>query len=95
MQIVALDTTPLIYFIEENPNYLDVTDALFEAMFSGEFRVVGHRHHPQRYPKLMRVMFDWLEAKIQFHHQEAASLALLFLPVIPLTPAVLFFLAEQ
>ncbi|MBD2525053.1 hypothetical protein [Nostoc sp. FACHB-133] len=49
------------------------------------FRVVGHKHHPQYYPKLMRVMFDWFEAKIQFHHQEAASLALLFLPVIPLT----------
>lgn len=23
-QIVGLDTAPLIYFIEENPNYLDV-----------------------------------------------------------------------
>ncbi|MEH2411627.1 type II toxin-antitoxin system VapC family toxin [Nostoc sp.] len=39
-QIVGLDTAPLIYFIEENPNYLDVTDAFFEAMFSGEFSVV-------------------------------------------------------
>jgi len=37
---VGLDTAPLIYFIEENPNYLDVTDAFFEAMFSGEFSVV-------------------------------------------------------
>ncbi|MEH2375111.1 type II toxin-antitoxin system VapC family toxin [Nostoc sp.] len=39
-QIVGLDTAPLIYFIEENPNYLDVTDAFFEAMFSGKFSVV-------------------------------------------------------
>ncbi|MBC6436300.1 type II toxin-antitoxin system VapC family toxin [Nostoc sp. HG1] len=39
-QIVGLDTAPLIYFIEENPNYLDVTDAFFEAMFRGEFSVV-------------------------------------------------------
>ncbi|MCC5643767.1 PIN domain-containing protein [Nostoc sp. CHAB 5824] len=39
-QIVGLDTAPLIYFIEENPNYLDVTDAFFEAMFHGEFSVV-------------------------------------------------------
>ncbi|MFN6480986.1 type II toxin-antitoxin system VapC family toxin [Nostoc sp. DedQUE07] len=39
-QIVGLDTAPLIYFIEENPNYLDVTDAFFEAMFRGEFSLV-------------------------------------------------------
>lgn len=38
--IVGLDTAPLIYFIEENPNYLEVADAFFEAMFRGEFRVV-------------------------------------------------------
>lgn len=39
-KIIGLDTAPLIYFIEENPNYLDVTDAFFEAMFRGEFTVV-------------------------------------------------------
>ncbi|MDZ8184027.1 MAG: PIN domain-containing protein [Nostoc sp. ChiSLP02] len=39
-QIVGLDTAPLIYFIEENPNYLNVTDAFFEAMFRSEFSVV-------------------------------------------------------
>ncbi|MFW9257820.1 type II toxin-antitoxin system VapC family toxin [Nostoc sp. CALU 546] len=39
-QIVGLDTAPLIYFIEENPNYLDVTDTFFEAMFRSEFSVV-------------------------------------------------------
>ncbi|MEH2241490.1 type II toxin-antitoxin system VapC family toxin [Nostoc sp.] len=39
-QIVGLDTAPLIYFIEENPNYLDVTNAFFEAMFSDEFSVI-------------------------------------------------------
>lgn len=39
-QIVGLDTAPLIYFIEENPTYLEVTDAFFEAMFRGEFTVV-------------------------------------------------------
>ncbi len=38
--IVGLDTAPLIYFMEENPTYLDMTDAFFEAMFQGEFRVV-------------------------------------------------------
>ncbi|MBD2251245.1 type II toxin-antitoxin system VapC family toxin [Nostoc parmelioides] len=39
-QIVGLDTAPLIYFIEENPNYLNVTDAFFAALFRGEFSVV-------------------------------------------------------
>lgn len=39
-QIVGLDTAPLIYFIEENPNYLDVTDAFFKAMFDSEFSVI-------------------------------------------------------
>ncbi len=39
-QIVGLDTALLIYFIEENPNYLDITDVFFEAMFRGEFSVV-------------------------------------------------------
>ncbi|WP_231510342.1 hypothetical protein [Fischerella sp. PCC 9605] len=39
-QIVGLDTAPLIYFIEENHNYLDITDVFFEAMFRGEFSVV-------------------------------------------------------
>jgi hypothetical protein len=38
--IVGLDTAPLIYFIEENPTYLEITDAFFEAMFRGEFMVV-------------------------------------------------------
>lgn len=39
-QIVGLDTAPLIYFIEENPVYVHLTDAFFEAMSRGEFRVV-------------------------------------------------------
>ncbi|QLE39396.1 type II toxin-antitoxin system VapC family toxin [Nostoc sp. C052] len=39
-QIIGLDTAPLIYFIEENPNYLDVTDTFFEAMFRSEFSIV-------------------------------------------------------
>ena len=39
-RIVGLDTAPLIYFLEENPTYLEITDAFFEAMFRGEFRVI-------------------------------------------------------
>ncbi|GAX38238.1 type II toxin-antitoxin system VapC family toxin [Nodularia sp. NIES-3585] len=39
-KVVGLDTAPLIYFIEENPNYLEVANAFFEAIFRGEFSVV-------------------------------------------------------
>jgi len=39
-QVVSLDSAPLIYFIEENPTYLEMTDAFFKAMVRGEFRVV-------------------------------------------------------
>ena len=39
-QVVGLDSAPLIYFIEENPTYLEMTDTFFEAMVRGEFRVV-------------------------------------------------------
>ena len=39
-QVVGLDSAPLIYFIEENPAYLKMTDAFFKAMVRGELRVV-------------------------------------------------------
>ncbi|MGB7533127.1 MAG: PIN domain-containing protein [Halobacteriota archaeon] len=39
-QVVGLDTTPLIYFIEENPTYLDTVRPFFVALDRGEFRVV-------------------------------------------------------
>ena len=37
---VGLDTAPLIYFIEENPTYLEATTLFFEAMDRGDFTVV-------------------------------------------------------
>jgi predicted nucleic acid-binding protein len=37
---VGLDTTPLIYFIEENPAYLDMVCPFFQAMDQGDFSVV-------------------------------------------------------
>lgn len=39
-QIVGLDTGPLIYFIEQNPAYLEVVHAFFQAMSQGEFQVI-------------------------------------------------------
>lgn len=38
--IVAIDTAPLIYFIEESPAYATVVDPFFEALQHGEFAVV-------------------------------------------------------
>lgn len=38
--IVGLDTTPVIYFIEENPRYIDLVRPFFEALDRGEFTVV-------------------------------------------------------
>ncbi len=37
---VVLDTTPLIYFIEENPIYLETVRPFFEAMDCGKFSVL-------------------------------------------------------
>jgi predicted nucleic acid-binding protein len=39
-QIVGLDTTPLIYFTEENGDYLGLVDPFFESLGRGEFSVV-------------------------------------------------------
>ena len=38
--VVGLDTTPLIYFIEEHPTYLKVVDPFFQAVERGEITVV-------------------------------------------------------
>ncbi len=37
---VGLDTAPLIYFIEENPAYIETVRYFFEAMDRGDFLVV-------------------------------------------------------
>jgi len=39
-RIVGLDTAPLIYFIEQNPHYLEMMRLFFRALNQGEFRVV-------------------------------------------------------
>lgn len=39
-RVVGLDTAPLIYFIEENPAYLEVVRPFFEAVDHGDFQVV-------------------------------------------------------
>ncbi len=38
--VVGMDTAPLIYFIEENPAYLDIVRPFFIALDRGDFRVV-------------------------------------------------------
>lgn len=37
---VGLDTAPLVYFIEENPNYLDAVKLFFETTERGDLTVV-------------------------------------------------------
>lgn len=37
---VGLDTAPLIYFIEENPAYIEMVRLFFEAMDKGDFLVI-------------------------------------------------------
>jgi predicted nucleic acid-binding protein len=39
-QIVALDTAPVIYFIEENPLYLEKISPFFEAIDKGEIKTI-------------------------------------------------------
>ena len=39
-KIVGLDTSPLIYSIEEHPRYLHVVQPFFEAVDQGRFQVV-------------------------------------------------------
>lgn len=39
-QVVGLDTAPLIYFIEENPVYLETIRPFFVALDRGDLRVV-------------------------------------------------------
>jgi predicted nucleic acid-binding protein len=39
-QVVGLDSAPLIYFIEQNPIYLEMMRLFFRALNQGEFRVV-------------------------------------------------------
>jgi predicted nucleic acid-binding protein len=39
-KVVGLDTTPIIYFIERNPPYVDMIRSFIQAMDRGEFSVV-------------------------------------------------------
>ncbi len=39
-QIIAIDTAPLIYFIEEHPTYLPVVLPFFEALDRGDVTVI-------------------------------------------------------
>ena len=39
-KVIGLDTAPLIYFIEESPDYLEIVRPFFEAIDSAEFSAV-------------------------------------------------------
>ena len=53
-RVVGLDTTPLIYFIEENSTYLELVGPFFEAIDQGEVSAVTSKgnddnNSPQAY----------------------------------------------
>ncbi len=37
---IAVDTAPLIYYVEENPTFFPVVDPFFEALYLGELDVI-------------------------------------------------------
>ena len=39
-KVVGLDTAPLIYFMEQNPNYLEMMRLFFRSFDRGDFRMV-------------------------------------------------------
>ena len=39
-QVVGLDTAPLIYFMEQNPNYIEMMRLFFRSFNRGDFRIV-------------------------------------------------------
>jgi predicted nucleic acid-binding protein len=39
-QTIGLDTAPLVYFMEKNPNYVDKVRPFFTALAKGDFKVV-------------------------------------------------------
>lgn len=39
-KVVALDTAPLVYFIEEHPVYLPIVQPFFRALDAGRFQVI-------------------------------------------------------
>jgi predicted nucleic acid-binding protein len=39
-KVVGLDTAPLIYFMEQNPNYLEMMRVFFRSFYRGDFRRV-------------------------------------------------------
>lgn len=39
-KVVGLDTAPLIYFIEQNPKYLEMMRLFFTSFNNGDFKMV-------------------------------------------------------
>jgi hypothetical protein len=50
-KLIALDTAPLIYFIEEHPIYMPVIEPFFRSLDAGRFQVITSTltlHRPNR-----------------------------------------------
>ena len=56
-KVIALDTAPFIYFIEENPTYINIVEPLFQEISRGNLRAVTS------YITLIEVLIKPLEEK--------------------------------
>jgi predicted nucleic acid-binding protein len=56
-KVIALDTTPFIYFIEENPTYINIVEPLFQEISRGNLRAFTS------YITLIEVLIKPLEEK--------------------------------
>ncbi len=61
--VIGLDTTPLIYFTEENPTYIEVIDPFFKAV--GTFTIFTGTKS--------LVALDTLKAQTNLHNRDTST----------------------
>ena len=76
--IIGLDTAPLIYYLEEHPQYLPVVDPFFDALDRGEFTVITST-------------VTLLEALVQPLRSNATALIFEYRDVLLHTPNLMIF----
>lgn len=83
-QIIALDTAPLIYYIEDHPTYAQRVDPLFAALERGEVTMVASTI------TLVEVLVQPIRLRdfALMQRYRAALLNAIGLRLIPLTPAI-------
>jgi predicted nucleic acid-binding protein len=87
---VGLDTAPLIFYIEDHPTYADVLSPFFEAVKSGEIRVVTST------VTLLEVLVHPLQRGDESlaHQYNDILLSSPYISTVPVTPATAQTAAE-